>query len=257
MGLGSCRQLLFEDTYLEDFAVRKLVDEQPLYANLGIAQVESLIEEGQSSRIKNLIIKLQADGLIVHINPMQEWLQPEGDRYTKSPIDTLKRLLDVIDCPIIVKEVGQGMGPRSLEALLALPIAAIEFAAYGGTNFGTLEILRSKSHDEHPYQRLPYIGHTAIEMLEFLSEILDNKGNQSLPCQQIILSGGITDFLDGYYLQSNCPLPSIYGHASTFLKYAIKSYEDLEIFLESQMEGLKLAHALLKVTKRDEHFKFL
>jgi isopentenyl-diphosphate delta-isomerase len=248
MGLGSCRQLLYSDEFLADFAVRKHVGSQPLYANLGIAQVEYLLRDGQVNRIKILIDKLEADGLIIHINPMQEWLQPEGDRYTVPPIETISRLLDIHDYPIIVKEVGQGMGPQSLQSLLELPIAAIDFAAYGGTNFAALEIMRSASPDEHSYNRLPYIGHSAEEMVGFLNQLISLK---TPVCNQIIISGGLSDFLDGFYLRSICPLPSIYGHASTFLKHAMKSYEDLETFTSSQIDGLRLAQSLLTVNKID------
>ena len=66
---------------------------------------------------------------------MQEWLQPEGDRFKYAPIDTIKRILETNDVKIIVKEVGQGMGPQSLKALLSLPLEAIDFAASGGTNY--------------------------------------------------------------------------------------------------------------------------
>jgi isopentenyl-diphosphate delta-isomerase len=116
--------------------------DQPLYINLGIAQIEQLLNNNDSVRIKELINKLDADGLIIHVNPMQEWLQPEGDRFRQSPIDTIKRVIDIADFKIIVKEVGQGMGPASLKSLLALPLEAIDFAANGGTNFALLEILR-------------------------------------------------------------------------------------------------------------------
>lgn len=248
MGLGSCRQLLYSDEFLPDFALRKYVGSQPLYANLGIAQIEYLIRDGQIDKIKDLIDKLEADGLIIHINPMQEWLQPEGDRYTKPPLETISRLLDAHSYPIIVKEVGQGMGLNSITSLLELPLAAIDFAAYGGTNFAALEILRSSNPDEHPYTRLPYIGHTAEEMIGFLNTALKVSNGPKL-CNQIIISGGLSDFLDGYYLRSLCPLPSVYGHASTFLKYALNSYEELEMFITSQIEGLKLAQSLLKVNK--------
>ncbi|MGB1216306.1 MAG: isopentenyl-diphosphate delta-isomerase, partial [Saprospiraceae bacterium] len=90
MGLGSCRQLLRSDEYLKDFSVRHLMgDNLPLYANLGIAQLEQLLEKGETFLVDNLLEKLQADGLIVHVNPLQEWLQPEGDRFKYPPIETI------------------------------------------------------------------------------------------------------------------------------------------------------------------------
>ncbi len=68
MGLGSCRQLLTDDTYLSDFQVRPLIGDQPLYANLGIAQIIQLIQAQKVDLIVDLMSKLEADGLIVGEN---------------------------------------------------------------------------------------------------------------------------------------------------------------------------------------------
>ena len=143
MGLGSCRSLLYSDERLDDFDMRDIIgSEAPLFTNLGIAQIESCIENNEIDRIASIIQKLRADGLIVHVNPLQEWMQPEGDRFKHSPLETIKALISELDTKVIVKEVGQGMGPESLRELLTLPIQAIEFAAQGGTNFTQLELLR-------------------------------------------------------------------------------------------------------------------
>jgi len=64
MGLGSCRKLLGSDEYLEDFAVRPYIGDQPLYANLGIAQVIELIQQNETSLIQEMMDKIQADGTI-------------------------------------------------------------------------------------------------------------------------------------------------------------------------------------------------
>ncbi len=246
MGLGSCRQLLFNDEYFEDFNVRKYIGSQPLYANLGIAQLEILISEGQTNKITKLINKLEADGLIVHVNPMQEWLQPEGDRFKVSPLVTIKRLLDILKYPIIVKEVGQGMGPESLKELFALPLAAVDFGAAGGTNFALLEILRSSEKMANHYSGLANTGHSALEMTEYVNQIVNDQASQML-CKEVIISGGISDFLDGYYLTNKLQLSSIYGQASGFLKHAQGSYEALSEYVYMQIEGFKLAKTMLKV----------
>jgi len=77
-------------------------------------------------------------------------------------------------------------------------------------------------------------------------------GRSTIRCKQIIISGGIGSFLDGYYLVNQCKLPAIYGQASEFLKYASQSYEELKKFVEYQVEGIKLAKAyfITKDTKR-------
>jgi isopentenyl-diphosphate delta-isomerase len=247
MGLGSCRQLLDSDERLQDFDFRKVIgEEQPFYANLGIAQVEQLIAQKEIWKIERLLDKLQADGLFVHVNPMQEWLQPEGDVIANPPVDTISRLMEQISTRIIVKEVGQGMGKASLKALMQLPLEAIEFAAHGGTNFARLELLRSQPEKQKIYQSLANIGHSVVEMVDMVNTILKDE-TEGIQCRQFILSGGIKDFLDGYYAIEKIQANAVYGQASTLLKYAEKSYDELRIFLKSQIEGLKLAKAFLKV----------
>jgi isopentenyl-diphosphate Delta-isomerase len=246
MGLGSCRQLLYSDTYFEDFNVRKTIGNQPLYANLGIAQVEKMIFEGEIDKIERLVQRLEADGLIIHVNPFQEWLQPEGDHIGRPPIETISEFLQLTDLKIIVKEVGQGMGLHSLKALLQLPIEAIDFAASGGTNFALLELLRSDEMKQQTFQNLATVGHNAEEMVSFTNLLVNELGDK-VKCKQIIISGGIKSFLDGYYYMSKLQLPSIYGQASALLKYAKESYEALHQYLEMQLQGLALAQNFLKI----------
>jgi len=247
MGLGSCRGLLYSDEYLKDFAVRPLIgDDLPLYANLGIAQLEQLIDQNELYRINQLLDKLAADGLIIHINPFQEWMQPEGDKYTKSPLETIRTILEKMDIKIIVKEVGQGMGYQSLKALLQLPLEAVDFAASGGTNFSMVELLRSDSAQQEAYDNLAHVGHSATSMVEDCNRIKTELGNKML-CKQLIISGGVKDFLDGYYLIEKANFSAIYGQASGFLKHAQEDYDTLYQHVERQIEGLKLAKAYLKV----------
>jgi len=244
MGLGSCRNLMDDDSYFEDFNVRPIIgDDYPLYANLGIAQVEACIGSNTLDRINALLDRLQADGLVVHVNPLQEWCQPEGDHFKNAPIDTLKRLLDQTDFRVIVKEVGQGMGPESLRALLKLPLEAIEFAAFGGTNFALLELARSAPDMKAFYEPVIAVGHTAEEMLGLVNHILDNE--PEVLCRQLIISGGIKTFLDGFYLVKKSRLPAIYGQASGFLMHARENYEKLQEYVDYQVKGWQLAEAYL------------
>jgi isopentenyl-diphosphate delta-isomerase len=247
MGLGSCRSLLYGDEFLADFDVRDLMGEEvPLFANLGIAQVEILLEQNKLELITDLIKKLRADGLIIHVNPMQEWMQPEGDVIRKAPIDTIKQLLDKLSFPIIVKEVGQGYGPESIRALLQLPLAAIDFAANGGTNFALLELLRSDPEEMEAYGKLALVGHSALEMVKMTNEAAVELGPK-LACRQVIISGGVKHFLDGYYLIGKSSLPAVYGQASSFLKYARGNYSELQAYVERQIKGLDLARTFLTV----------
>lgn len=246
MGLGSCRMLLESDEYVKDFKFRSLVGDQPFFANLGIAQVEKLVWNHQTDKIRRMLDKIGADGLIVHINPLQEWLQPEGDRIEHGSMETLEKLLDKVDFPVIAKEVGQGMGPESLKQLFMLPLACIEFAAHGGTNFSKLELLRSDDDQQNIFNDLAFIGHTAEEMVGFSNKIINELGKK-VQCKQVIISGGIKNFLDGYYLIHKLNCTALYGQASGFLKYASSSYEELAKYVEAQMKGYHLASHFLKV----------
>jgi len=245
MGLGSCRQLLYDSKRKADFDVRNLMPDQPLLINLGISQIEELIENRELSRIDDLISLLDADGLIIHVNPLQEWLQSEGDRLTKPAIETIELILAKVSFPIVVKEVGQGFGKESLNRLLRLPLDAIDLAGFGGTNFSKLELLRSDEIKYESYKELFNLGHSCDEMLEMINENFEEDW-QSIKCENIIFSGGIQGFLDGSYFMKKCKLPSYYAQASAFLKYA-QNYNELQSYIRLQMEGLKLANAFLKI----------
>lgn len=249
MGLGSCRQLLYTDEYLADFAIRPILgNEVPLFANLGVAQLEVLIAQKELFLVKKLVEKLSADGLIIHVNPLQEALQPEGDRFKMPPLATIETLLAYADFPIIVKEVGQGFGYQSLTHLFQLPLAAVDFAAAGGTNFSKLELLRGGGVTAEVFESITKIGHTAIEMVDMSNQILGELGDK-VRCKQVIISGGIKNFLDGFYLCKKINVNAIYGQASSFLKYAQDDYKTLYEYVEAQVRGLELAEAFLTIKK--------
>ena len=252
MGLGSCRALLESDRYFEDFNLRPILGSQlPFFANLGVAQLETLVEQNAINKILDLLNRLDTDGLIIHVNPLQEWFQPEGDKFQYSPLETITKICAGFlhsDKKIIVKEVGQGMGPRSLKGLLDLPIHAIELASFGGTNFSKLELLRSSGVDVKEIESLAKVGHTSLEMIGFLNNLL--AANHKYSEKQIIISGGIENFLDGFYLQEQLNFSSVIGQAKNFLSRS-ENLEELRAFTASQIEGLKMSRAFLTVKKSE------
>ncbi|MGE3610185.1 MAG: isopentenyl-diphosphate delta-isomerase [Bacteriovoracaceae bacterium] len=238
MGLGSCRSLLSGNERVQDFAVRKYLGDRPLYANLGIAQLEEIVFNDKIDDVHQMVKSLEATGIIIHLNPLQEWFQPEGDRYKVSPILTLTRFLEKTSYPVIVKEVGQGMGPKSLKALLDLPIVAIELAGFGGTNFSLLESLRG--HENQGKKPFIQVGHSTREMITFLNALPTNN-------KEFIISGGIKNILDGYELKTKMKANSVIGMAQSYLIPAMQSFESLEQHFLSMREGLLVAKALLEV----------
>jgi isopentenyl-diphosphate delta-isomerase len=176
---------------------------------------------------------------------LQEWFQIEGDKLQYPPIETIKKFIDKTDIPLIVKEVGQGFGPGSISALLKLPLAAIEFGAFGGTNFSKLELIRNSSQFKEIYEPFTKVGADASQMLDAVNSIVNSE--KITGCNQIIISGGINSFLDGYYLLQKSLLPAIYGQASSMLKFAEEDYSHLQSYVSHQIKGLELAYAYLRI----------
>jgi isopentenyl-diphosphate delta-isomerase len=250
MGLGSCRSLLDDRRDWDDFALRELIGDSPFYANLGIAQLEELCEQNQLHKVSQMVTDLACDGLIIHVNLLQEWLQPEGDRFKKSPLETIEKVTAELDIPIVVKEVGQGFGPKSLKKLMELPIAAVELAGFGGTNFTQLEALRATQGTEmrgfHPLAR---VGHSAEEMIAMLRDMFSGS-DDLMGRPEIIISGGVSSFLHGHYLMELCPLNCVYGQARAFLEHATGDYSELKEFVESELLSLKLAKQTLTLKQK-------
>lgn len=242
MGLGSCRSLLESDKYFDDFNLRPLVKDQPLYANLGIAQIEKAFENNSWDKIEKMVESLKADGLIIHLNPMQEWFQPEGDLLKRSPLESIDLALERNSFPIIVKEVGQGMGPKSLNALMKRKLKAIEFGAFGGTNFSRLEQLRQKE-EKKGFRELALVGHTADEMVTYVNKIL--KEEKDILCNEFIISGGVQNALHGHHLVQTCAGNSVYGQAKAMLVAAQGDYKTFQSFLKNQIEGLSMMEKYL------------
>ena len=173
MGLGSCRALIDSHDRFDDFNMRPIIGNRPLYSNFGIAQLEQLVEAKKLETIVEINKRLEVDGMIIHVNPLQEWAQAEGDTFRKPPLETIKNICDALHLKIIVKEVGQGFGPKSLKSLCDLPIQAIELAGFGGTNFTILEQARlngAGSGKRMPSEYFANIGHSPSEMIAFLNE---------------------------------------------------------------------------------------
>jgi isopentenyl-diphosphate delta-isomerase len=241
MGLGSCRSILDSTSRFNDFDVRQyLGDDLPLMANLGIAQVEQVLDKKASDKILKLVESLNADGLFVHINPLQELLQPEGDIYYKPPIETIIELCETIDVPVIVKEVGQGMGPKSLQVLLKSKVAGIEFGALGGTNFSLIELLRDDVLAMDYLKDWASIGHTAEEMIGFINQLEP----KLVEGKEIIISGGMNP-LKGYFLKNQLNYPAFIGMAYPFLKSAQGQYKNLQSSVQFMKKSLQMAQQFL------------
>ncbi|QEN05869.1 type 2 isopentenyl-diphosphate Delta-isomerase [Thiospirochaeta perfilievii] len=245
MGVGSLRPYL-ENKNPKSFVLREFTgDKVLLFGNLGISQIEQLVNRDELFKIEKVIRNLDLDGLIIHINPLQEWVQKGGDLLKESPLITLEKTLPQFKTKIIVKEVGAGFGPSSLKELLKLPIDVIDLASFGGTNFTKLELLRDKNSCKAiNSQPLINIGNSKFDMIKNVNTLLSlGLGKE----KEFIVSGGVRDFLDGYYYTKLLNAPSLYGYAYKVLENAIRSQNHLNSFFTSEIDNFNFSQNFLRL----------
>ncbi|HEX8806744.1 MAG TPA: type 2 isopentenyl-diphosphate Delta-isomerase [Candidatus Aquilonibacter sp.] len=143
MGLGSGRVLLEDPGTIESFDVRAVAPDVLLFANLGAVQLNKGYGAAQC---RHLIKLVHADGLILHLNPLQEALQPEGDTDFRGLLARIRDLCSAIDAPVIVKEVGWGLSESVVRELFRAGVAGIDVAGAGGTSWSEVERYRMREN---------------------------------------------------------------------------------------------------------------
>ena len=139
LGLGSGRVLLERPAALATFAVRQLAPSVPLLANMGAVQLNRGVTASDCARLVDM---LGADALVLHLNPLQEALQPEGDTCFGGLLARIEETVAQLDVPVIVKEVGWGISPDLVACLVASGVAAVDVAGAGGTSWSEVERYR-------------------------------------------------------------------------------------------------------------------
>lgn len=134
LGLGSGRVLL-EGGDPGSFEVRDVAPDVLLFANLGAVQVADVGLDG----CRELLERTRADGLVLHLNAVQEAVQPDGDTRFGGLIDHIAAAVEALDVPVVVKEVGFGLAAADVAELFAVGVAGIDVAGAGGTNWATVE----------------------------------------------------------------------------------------------------------------------
>lgn len=142
MGVGSQRVAVEKPHVAATFAVRSLAPDIPLFANLGAVQLNYDYGLEQCLRVIDL---LEADALILHLNPLQECIQPKGDTNFKGLLDKITKLCSKSPVPVIAKEVGNGISAAMAQKLIAAGVAAIDVAGAGGTSWAKVESERAEN----------------------------------------------------------------------------------------------------------------
>ena len=175
-----------------------------VFANLGAGH--------DSENAKRAIDMIQADALQIHINAPQEVVMPEGDRDFSNWIENIQDILEQIDVPLIVKEVGFGMSRETVKLLQDIGVKHIDISGKGGTNFAQIENFRRR---EHKLDDMESWGQTtSVSLLEAM-EVKDNS--------HIISSGGIRSAQD--ILKSLAMGASLVGVSSQFMHMVLNDTE--------------------------------
>lgn len=146
IGVGSQRQALENKDYHKSYKViRTNAGNVPVLGNIGASQVaksKKIIDEA-----KYLIDLVEADAFVIHINPLQELLQKEGEPDFKGLLKNIEKLTSKLKIPLIAKEVGSGISSDAVKRLLEVGIRGIDVAGAGGTSWATVELLRNNNED--------------------------------------------------------------------------------------------------------------
>ena len=186
MGLGSGRALLEHPDVLPTFDVRAIAPDALLFANLGAVQLNRGYGAEECSRIVAL---LRADALILHLNPLQEALQPEGDTTFHALLSKIAAVCKAADFPIVVKEVGWGLSSDVVSALFDAGVSAVDVAGAGGTSWSEVERYRLSE----PW-RARVAGAFASWGIPTAETLI--AARVAAPSRTIFASGGIRDGID-------------------------------------------------------------
>jgi len=139
-GLGSQRAMLENPELLPTFAVRERAPDVLLLANVGAVQLNYGVGVDDCRR---LVESVGADALAIHLNPLQEMVQPEGDRDWRDLLQAIAAVVDGLEVPVLVKETGCGIDGPLAAALVGVGVAGIDVGGTGGTAWGWIEGFRA------------------------------------------------------------------------------------------------------------------
>ena len=234
MGVGSQRAALEGIEHEDSFrVVRDVAPDSFIYANLGAPQ---LLEYGVEG-VKRVIEMIDANAVAIHLNFLQEAIQPEGNVDARGCLDAIKEVCGEIKKPVIVKETGAGISYRVARKLVDAGVAAIDVGGFGGTSLAAAEIYRAKAEgdelSEHLGQLFGYDwGITTVESIVECSSF-------GIP---VIATGGIRNGLD--IAKSIALGADMCSAALPFLKIAMHSLNADRVIAKIEEMGEELKAAM-------------
>ncbi|WP_111644037.1 type 2 isopentenyl-diphosphate Delta-isomerase [Paranoxybacillus vitaminiphilus] len=187
--------------------VRKVNPNGVIFANLGS---EATVEEA-----KQAIDMIEANGLQIHLNVIQELVMPEGDRDFTNALKRIEQIVQQVEVPVIVKEVGFGMSKETALKLANIGVKIVDVGGFGGTNFARIE-------NERRLRMLTYFNDWGLTTTASIVEV-----SQTVPLS-VIGSGGLQNALD--IAKALALGASAVGFAGYFLKLLLE--EGIESLIE-------------------------
>jgi isopentenyl-diphosphate Delta-isomerase len=215
MGVGSQRAAIENPNRATatSFNIRKFAPDIPVLANLGAIQLNYGFGVDQCKRAVEMI---DADALILHLNPLQEALQPEGNTNWQGVDIQIEKVVKQLGYPVIMKEVGWGISPELVKRFFDMGVYAVDIAGAGGTSWSQVEMHRL--HKPEQQRVAAAFDHWGIPTADAIRMAKDTS-----PEGRIIASGGLKDGID---IAKCLGLGAVLGGmAGIFLKAASQSEE--------------------------------
>jgi isopentenyl-diphosphate delta-isomerase len=229
MGLGSGRAMIENPALLPTFDVRAVAPHALLFANIGAVSLNYGID---IDAVRRLIDDLQADALFLHLNPLQEALQPGGDTNFRGLLPKIAELCAALEVPVVAKSVGSGIAPVTAARLLNAGIAGIDAAAAGGTSWARVEGKRSGDDAREALaETFAGWGQPTAEAVRAL------RGR--FPSMPLIASGGVRTGVD--IARAIALGADLCGLALPFLEAASVSRAAVDELIASLVDGLRIA----------------
>jgi isopentenyl-diphosphate delta-isomerase len=216
MGVGSQRAAIEDPSLAESFKVRQFAPDIALLANLGAVQLNYGYGIDECRRAVEMI---EADALILHLNALQEVLQPEGQTNFAGLLNKIEAICSKLEVPVVAKEVGWGIGVEAAHALVNAGVKVIDVAGAGGTSWSQVEMHRAEN--EFQADLAATFINWGIPTADAIKDI-----HAALPDAIVVASGGLRSGLDA----AKCIAlgASLAGLAGPFLKAASASPQALE-----------------------------